>query len=463
MPKVATETARGTPAPPPPASNEDTRLRTTLRELQRQNEILLAWVQTAVVLFLGALYFLTPKGFSPGNAIEPVRIVLEIYLPIVVLRLVVAYLMLPKRAWLHAFVVIDMVVLTSLMASYHIQYGQSAAFSLKSTTFVYYFLFIAVNALRYEPAYLLTAGISAVVGWAGLVGYCLLRGEPITRSYTDYLFGNRVLIGAEVDKMLTLALVTFVLVVAVRRSRKFLFTSVSEARRVATLSRFFSPDVVSRIVDSETPLAPGSGELRSAVILSIDIRGFTRLSSQLSPADVMTLLTEYHRRMVTPILEGGGSIDKYLGDGILAHFGVFGATDGPCVSAMRCVERLIRVIDQWNEERASEGKETLDVGFSCAMGNAVFGAVGNEGKLELTVIGDVVNLAAKLEKHNKRLSAMALTTRRTYEVACSQGYVPTVSPRFLEKEEIEGLPYRVDLVVLAGSRQAEDTRAGRVA
>lgn len=453
------QTLASTAPPSPPPAEGDARLTQTIRKLQQQNEILLAWVQTGVIAFLGSLYLLAPKGFDGQTTFQPVRVILELYMPIVVLRLVLSYRTLPRRSWLIAFVVIDMLMLTGLMASYHVQYRQPPVFSLKSTTFIYYFLFLALNALRYETIYLVTAGASAMLGWIAIVIYSIRSGDPITRSYTEYILGNRVLVGAEVDKLITLALVTFVLIVGVRRSRRVLFKSVADAQRAAVLSRFFSPDVVSRIVDSDVEsLAPGRGELRSAVILSIDIRGFSTLSAELSPAHTMELLTEYHRRMVGPIFESGGSIDKYLGDGILAHFGISGSTETPCAAAMRCVETLIRAGQDWNREREAAGAPPLDIGFSCALGNAVFGAVGDKSKLELTVIGDVVNLAAKLEKHNKRLSAMALTTRRTYETACAQGYVPTVSPRFLEKEEIDGLPYKVDLVVLA-SRRAETLAA----
>jgi adenylate cyclase len=149
--------------------------------------------------------------------------------------------------------------------------------------------------------------------------------------------------------------------------------------------------------------------------------------------------------MVAEIFKHAGTIDKFMGDGIMAHFGAATPSETYAADALRAVEALARAAESWAEE---PDHPPLGFGIACASGQTIFGAVGDEDRLEYTLIGDAVNLSAKLEKHTKVLKVRGLTTRETYEAALHQGYTPSRSPRELRGQEVEGVAEPVDLVVL---------------
>ena len=115
----------------------------------------------------------------------------------------------------------------------------------------------------------------------------------------------------------------------------------------------------------------------------------------------MKLLQDYQGRVCPLIVSNGGSIDKFLGDGILASFGAVAASTTAAADALRAADAVLAAADRWADERRAAGLSPLSVGLAVASGRVVFGAVGDGERLELTVIGDAVNFAAKLEKHNK--------------------------------------------------------------
>lgn len=196
-------------------------------------------------------------------------------------------------------------------------------------------------------------------------------------------------------------------------------------------------------------MRPGFGEAREATILTVDIRGFTQLSKTLPPPDLIGLLVEYQTSMVPAIREHGGSIDKFLGDGILATFGATKPSATHAADALRAIEAVISQCREWNERRAKAGDPPVALGIAAAAGDVIFGAVGDEARLEYTVIGDAVNVAAKLEKHNKAIGAHAIVTGETYDLAVSQGYRRSVEPDRISHVEIQGLDRPVEVVVLA--------------
>ena len=201
--------------------------------------------------------------------------------------------------------------------------------------------------------------------------------------------------------MISIALVTLILALVIVRARRLLVRSVSEGAAAESLSRFFDPDVARRIRGAEHEISAGIGEVREAAILFCDVRGFTNIASAMRPAAVMRLLSEYQTRMDAVIERSGGSIDKFLGDGIMATFGAVSPNERFAADALRAMTELCTVADGWNAERAAAGEVPLDIRFSVATGAVVVGAVGDGTRLEYTVLGAPVNLAAKLEKHTK--------------------------------------------------------------
>jgi adenylate cyclase len=297
------------------------------------------------------------------------------------------------------------------------------------------------------------AGVCAALGWAALVAYALLQTggmDVVTRDFVHYLTDNRVLIGAEIDKIVSILTVTAILAVVIARGRALLERSVAEGAAAYELSRFFSPEIAARITGAEVQVRIGEGQARDAAVLFTDIRGFTGFANAVAPDALMATLADYQARMVPLIQAQGGTIDKFMGDGIMATFGAAAPSAAYAADALRAVDAIMGEAGAWAAQREADGLPALRVGAACASGRVIFGAVGEETRLEFTVIGDAVNLAAKLEKHTKAEGVRALTDAATYAAACRQGYAPPADHEHRPACTVEGLDVPVDVVVLAG-------------
>lgn len=429
------------------------RVQAAIRRQQEQSEILIGWVQLAIVVLVATAYESTamPTGVVQEDYSFELD-VLATYGLFCLLRLGLAYARLLRPWMLYLSVVVDIALLMGLIYSFHYKYAQPAVFYLKVPTLLYVFLFIALRALRFEARFVLFTGFVAILGWIGLILYALGgRGGPPnpTDDFVEYMNSNALLLYAEIDKMVAILLTTVVLALAIARARHLLVRAVSEGVAARDLSRFFDPGVAARIRGAAMSIKAGEGELRDAAVLTVDLRGFTRLSTELAPDAVMALLQEYQGRVCPLIASHGGSIDKFLGDGILASFGAVVASPTAAADALRAADAVIETATQWSRERAAAGKPVVEIGLAVASGRVVFGAVGDGERLEFTVIGDAVNFASKLEKHNKQERTRAVTDAATYRLAERQGYLPPAPREQRPGRQVGGVAGAVDLVILA--------------
>jgi len=432
-----------------PQTNPPERVRAAIRRQQYQSEILIGWVQLAVVITFGTLYAVAPKTFSDAM-FAPVPWALMAYGGFTLMRLALAYADKLPRWFLALSVVIDMMLLMGLIWSFHLQYEQPPAFFLKAPTILYVFIFIALRALRFEAAYVLLAGFVAVLGWMGLVLYVVeVDGmAAITRDYVTYMTSASLLLGAEFDKAMSILVVTGVLAVAIVRARRLLILSATEQAAAQDLSRFMPSELAAQITTSENRIQAGEGELTEAAILNCDLRDFTKFSMDRPPHEIMALLNDYQARMVAIINRHGGVVDKFPGDGIMVMFNTVTKSPTFIADALRCVDDMAVEAEVWGAERSAAGDTPIDVVFSVAAGPVLFGAVGDETRLEYTVIGDAGNVAAKLEKHTRDEAVHGLTTQAVYDQARAQGYQPPATKDTRPARDIGGLGEPVDLVVL---------------
>lgn len=402
------------------------RVTEAIRRQDNSSEVLVKLIQLAVVCVMGALYLASPKT-DAGTAFSPVPYALLIYLGLNAVGLVWA-LRYGLPGWaVYASIVIDVALLMVLIWSFHIQYEQPPSFYLKAPTLLYIFIFIALRALRFETRFVVAAGVVAALGWLAMVIYVTMsnpQDSMITSNYVTYMTGNSILLGAEIDKMISILLVTAILAMALRRAHGLLVRAVAEQTAAQEFSRFFDETVATRIRGSDEKIAPGEGVKREAAILNVDIRGFTTMAADMDAGDVMSVLTAYQGRLVPVIQAHGGTIDKFMGDGIMATFGAVSESETASADAVRAVDAIFREVDGWDGEDVPEALRGLRINAAVATGPVAFGAVGDDKRLEYTVIGDAVNLSAKLEKHNKDLGCRAIATKYTYDTAVEEGYAP---------------------------------------
>lgn len=187
------------------------------------------------------------------------------------------------------------------------------------------------------------------------------------------------------------------------------------------LARYVSSYVLEQALSSE--LSPHlEGERKKITVLFCDIRQFSKLAESLPPESVVTILNEFFEKMIETIFEHGGTLDKFLGDGMMVEFGA--PLDDPdqeqnAVIAAVQMQKQIRIL---SKKWLSEGKPALKIGIGIHTGPAVVGNVGSEKRMEYTAIGDTVNVAARLEEATKTINADILVSEATYEATKDHFY-----------------------------------------
>ncbi|MBI3042292.1 MAG: adenylate/guanylate cyclase domain-containing protein [Betaproteobacteria bacterium] len=422
-----------------------------LDEQRRRNEILAGWMQAALVATFALLYAFSRKTAPLEASFHPVPWALAIYACFTSWRLHLAYRNRLSHAVLMVSVVADMALLMLTIWTFHIEYGQPAAFYLKAPTLLYVFIFIALRVLSVAPGYVLFAGLCAAAGWSLMLGYALMEPggrDLITRDYVDYMTSARILLGGEIDKIVSILLVAFVLTVAAARGRALLFRAVAEGAAAAQLSRFFAPEAAAAIMGADEALKPGQGRQVEAAAMFIDMRGFTRLAAQLPPCDLLALLGQYQRAVVPVIQRNGGSVDGFLGDGVMATFGAARRSSTYAADAFRAAEQLLDALDAWAGTQARAGRPAPGIGIGVDVGTVTYGVIGDESRIEYTVIGDPVNRAAKLQNHTKAEGVRALATVSALERAVRQGYDRARALKVLTVREVAGIGETLDLVAI---------------
>ena len=192
----------------------------------------------------------------------------------------------------------------------------------------------------------------------------------------------------------------------------------------AAFAGLVSPDVLREILTGNLKPQLG-GERREICLLFSDIRGFTTLSESLPPEEVTRLLDRYFSRMVAAIHAHGGTLDKFMGDGIMAFFGAPQARDNPCADAFAAAQAMLAALAEFNGELAREGRSPLAVGVGLNYGAAVVGYIGAADRHEYTAIGDAVNTASRIEGLTKEAGYPLLVSRTVQErLPQQEGFVP---------------------------------------
>ncbi len=168
-----------------------------------------------------------------------------------------------------------------------------------------------------------------------------------------------------------------------------------EAVVLANFQRYFAPDLAQQIVGQDGAVRLG-GAKRPVVVFFSDIRGFTTLSEQMNPDDIASLLTEYFTEMVEILFEHDGTLDKFMGDAIMALWGAPISHDDDADRAVATAIDMMRVLEELNQKWAEQGRPHLDIGIGINFGDVFAGNIGSDRRLEYTVIGDSVNVASRL-------------------------------------------------------------------
>ncbi|OUT80091.1 MAG: adenylate/guanylate cyclase domain-containing protein [Rhodospirillaceae bacterium TMED23] len=186
-----------------------------------------------------------------------------------------------------------------------------------------------------------------------------------------------------------------------------------EKRMKSTMSRYIDPGIADQLLGDGTDIM--GGQETTATLLFSDVRGFTTITETLGAQGTVTLLNEYFDIMVEAISEQGGMVDKFIGDAIMAGFGIPVAHEDDEDRGVRAGINMIKNLWAWNVQREKEGKMPVDMGLGLNTDLVVSGNIGSSKRMDYTMIGDGVNLAARLESACKQYSARILISDFTYK------------------------------------------------
>jgi adenylate cyclase len=187
----------------------------------------------------------------------------------------------------------------------------------------------------------------------------------------------------------------------------------NEKRMRSTMSRLMDPGIADQMLAGGVDALGGKNVV--ATVLFSDIRGFTTITEQLGAQGTVALLNEYFTLMVDCIQREEGMLDKFIGDAIMAAFGIPVGHDDDADRSVRTSIAMIRELWNWNKQRVNEGKLPVDIGIGLNTDNVVSGTIGSKKRMDYTIIGDGVNLAARLESACKQYGAHILISEFTYK------------------------------------------------
>ncbi len=293
---------------------------------------------------------------------------------------------------------------------------------------IYLFAFIVASAFTYSPALVLWSGVCAATAWSIATLSVILLPDTVTSMPGHALPGNavqrvtdphRVFLNVWGRQVVVFLVTAGTLAALMRRARRLVERQTAAERERANLSRYFSPNLVDELAQTDQPLGPTRQQ--QVAVLFADLVGFARLAEPMSPAAVIDLLREFHGRMQAAVFAHGGTVDKYIGDAVMATFGTPRAGAADAGNALRAAQAMREAVTAWNAVRAARGEAPVALGIGVHYGPVVLGDIGGESRLEFAVLGDAVNVASRLERLTRELGAVIVASDAVVAGARGEG------------------------------------------
>lgn len=293
-------------------------------------------------------------------------------------------------------------------------------------------------------------------------------GAPLGALYVDSADPVRAFAEADLDFLTAFAGVAAAALENARLAERVRREAVSREN----FARYFAPPVAARIAASEAPALPG-GERRTVAVLFADLRGFTPLAASMAPDDVAATLSEFLSAMVECVFRHDGTLDKFIGDCVMAQWGAPESAPDDADRALRAAVAMHDALGTLNRDRALRGRPVLRMGIGLAYGEVFAGNIGSERRLEFTVIGDAVNQASRLcDEAGAGEILVTDALQRALRAPFAGGPVPLqpaprCSPPVSSPDTAETMPrlpvYRLDLDAMAARTAAADVARAALA
>jgi adenylate cyclase len=268
---------------------------------------------------------------------------------------------------------------------------------------------VTAVALTLRPLYVAIVGAGAALTLLGFYGLAALDPDTVFVSdHTQPYVGPAVSTTRLIIELIFVCTATISATLAVHFARQTIGEAIGLQRSTDQLSRYFSPDIARGIAGGGDDFLRPGGREQDVVVLFSDLEGYTRLCAGLPAGEVLAMLSEYHERMVAEIFKSGGTLDKFMGDGIMATFGTPLATPDAADRAVRTALGMMSALALLNQDRARRRLPPLVQRIGLHAGPAIVGNVGTSQRLEFTVIGNVVNVANRIQAKCKSTGRPAM-------------------------------------------------------
>lgn len=321
-------------------------------------------------------------------------------------------------------IVLDFAILTFaiMTANPFTEWSLPAPLRLEIGTFDFYFVLLVSTGLTYSACRMIWAGLVAMASWCVAVWWVWCQPETVTmlehpiRSGSEWVEMQQnpmhVDLGVVVEQLAIIALVTAFLAIAVTRARRLVLRQVVLAGRRENLRRYFSDTLADRLERQNLPL--DEADKRHVAVLFADLKGFTTWAEGREADDVFATLRDLMGRLTKNVFNNKGTLDKYTGDGLMASFGTPDVTPEDPADAIRCALAMQQSVAEWRQENAGADLQLM-VGVH--YGAVMVGDIGAGDRFEYAVLGDSVNVAARLEAATRKQRCLMLISQDTVEAA----------------------------------------------
>ena len=364
------------------------------------------------MLRFGVLLVFYLIDFEPEASPAEQRVDLLVHLAFVPVGLCQLVMIWRKLDWAwprFIFIVVDITMLVALSLMPwpdDILVHQYPALVSRETLFVYGFLLLLFSILYFSPWALVWFAACIFVAWAVVVSYLVqLPGVVTEVDLRDGMTEHQKLLFSlrpdylELERWSQEALILMIVAIGaafvVARMRDVALQAARIERQRGNLSRYFSPTVIDSLASRDVPL--GDGNQVTAAVLFADLRDYSGLTEDLPAPEVLAVLREFHGAMERQIFAYGGTLEKYIGDAVMATFGTPQTGSHDCCHAICCAQAMYAALDELNADRAARGRPPLAMGIGLHYGSLVMGDIGSDRNMAFVTVGSAVNLASRIQ------------------------------------------------------------------
>ncbi len=309
----------------------------------------------------------------------------------------------------------DFALLTAMMFSwYRLDSPGNFNYFLKNPASIYFLLPFILSLIQVRLSFTIVSIITFIGIHFSSIFYGIYLGVPTSTDWKLYIMGDQIYMS---DLLVARPIAYSSLALAVAFS---VYRTIFMVRRIGTieaekksLSKYFSPDIVEEI--TKNPEVLSKGKRQEVTILFQDIRDFTKMSENMPTDELAEFLNEFRKRMTNVIFSNGGTLDKYIGDAIMATFGTPTISENDTQNSVNAASQMLSSLKEWNIERKQKGKQEIRIGIGLHCGEVFVGNIGFEDRMEYTVIGDAVNTASRIESLCKQFQAEFLISEEVYK------------------------------------------------